>query len=71
MEKGMELELWFIIIKEFTKANGNVIISMVKVIRNFLMSPFFKECTSMENQKELVDILGLTDNFTKVNGSTD
>lgn len=47
---------------------GKMIISMGLVSKNFLINVFIKEIMSMENHKELEDILGQMDSSMKDSG---
>lgn len=42
MRKDKERESWFMIIIEFTKGNGRMILNMGKVFKNFLINVYMR-----------------------------
>ena len=68
MERDMEKVCCCMIIAEFIKECGKMILSTDKGFRNFLISVYFREIISMANLKVLADTAGQTDNFIKDNG---
>lgn len=59
------------IIIEFTKGNGRMILNMGKVFKNFLINVYMRASMWMGSLKELANIHGLMVNFIKDNGTTE
>ena len=60
--------LWFMIMAEFIKANGKMILNMEKAFKNFPTNVCIKEIISMENLRVLGDIAGQMANSMKDSG---
>ena len=68
MERDMEKVCYCMIMGEFIKGSGKMILSMDKDFKNSLISVCIREITSMASLKVLAGTAGQTDNFIKANG---
>ena len=69
METKMEKGLCIILMGEFMKDNGKIILSMGKAIKNFIMEQSMKDHMLKVNLKDMEDIHGTMEKPMKVNGS--
>jgi hypothetical protein len=70
-EKNKEMALWFIVISEYTRDSGLMIIKKDLELKNFQTIAFLRECTQMTNLKEQEVIIGQVVNIMTVNGIMD